>query len=214
MRLPRVLLADDHQLFLEGLRGLLEDDFDIVGMVNDGRALVAAAKKLKPDLVVADISMPSLNGIEATAQIMSQVQGVKVVLLTMHPDVTYASRGFDAGVVGYVLKQSASSELLTAIREALKGRTYVTPMVAGDLIRSYGRREPRKVEDFTKKLTPRQRETLQLLAEGKSAKEIAGMLGISQRTVEYHKYQMMRTLKIKTSAELIQFAIKKGIISL
>jgi DNA-binding NarL/FixJ family response regulator len=183
-------------------------------MVEDGRDLVRAAKRLRPDLIVADVSMPSLNGIEATRQIMSSSPDTKIVLLTMHPDVTYASRGFEAGALGYVLKHSASSELITALREALEGKTYVTPMIAGELIQSYRDDKSGTAEDATKRLTARQREVLQLLAEGRSAKEIAAILEISQRTVEFHKYQMMKTLKIKTSAELIQFAIKHGIISL
>jgi DNA-binding NarL/FixJ family response regulator len=214
MSRPRVLLADDHRLFLEGLRSLLEDDFEIIGMVEDGRALVRAAHELRPDVIVADISMPSLNGIEATRRIKSDRPDTRVVLLTMHPDVTYASRGFEAGASGYVLKQSASAELVTALREALKGKTYITPLIAGELIESYRDDEVAAGDDVTKRLTPRQMEVLQLLAEGSSAKEIAAVLGISQRTVEFHKYQMMKALGIKTSAELIQFAIKHGIISL
>jgi DNA-binding NarL/FixJ family response regulator len=213
MGLPRVLLADDHQLFLEGLESLLEDDFDVVGMVGDGRALVRAAKKLKPDVIVADVSMPSLNGIDATRQIMKETPHAKVVLLTMHPDVRYAARGMEAGASGYVLKQSASSELVTAIREALQGKTYVTPAVTGELLRSYRDGVVTGDTDAIRSITPRQREVLQLLAEGHSAKEVAALLAISPRTVEFHKYRMMETLKIKTSAELIRFAIRQGIVS-
>lgn len=212
MKQTRVLLADDHKIVLEGLRRLLEPEFEIVGTVEDGRALMTVAEKLRPDVIVADISMPLLNGIEAVRQIKKTDPRMKVVFLTMHPDVTYATRAFDAGASGYVLKHSASSELLTAIREAIKGRTYVTPMIAGELVQFYKEGAYRQ-RDAIRKLTPRQREVLQLLGEGYSAKEIANILYISPRTVEFHKYRMMEELNIKTSAELVQFAIKHGIVS-
>ena len=213
MKKARVLLADDHKIVLEGLRSLLEPEFELAGVVSDGQALVTAAEKLRPDVIVVDISMPLLNGIEAVRQIKKQDQQVKIVFLTMHPDVTYANRAFDVGASGYVLKHSAPSELITAIREALKGRTYITPMIAGDLIESYTNDLYRQ-KDGIRELTPRQREVLQLLAEGYSAKEIADILNISHRTVEFHKYRMMEQLNIKTSTELIHYAIKHGIISI
>jgi DNA-binding NarL/FixJ family response regulator len=213
MKKARILLADDHKIVLEGLRSLLEPEFELAGVVSDGQALVTAAEKLRPDVIVVDISMPLLNGIEAVRQIKKQDQQVKIVFLTMHPDVTYANRAFDVGASGYVLKHSAPSELITAIREALKGRTYITPMIAGDLIESYTNDLYRQ-KDGIRELTPRQREVLQLLAEGYSAKEIADILNISHRTVEFHKYRMMEQLNIKTSAELIHYAIKHGIISI
>lgn len=210
MKRPRIILADDHRIVIEGLRNLLEPEFELVGTVENGRALMDATKKLHPDVVVADISMPLLNGIEAVRQIKKNDPAVKVVFLTMHPDVTYAAEAFDAGASGYVLKHSAPSELVTAIHEVLKGRTYVTPMIAGELIETYKKGDNvRNVE--ISKLTTRQREVLQLLVEGKSAKEVAGILNISTRTVEFHKYKMMEMLGIKTSAELVQFAIKNGI---
>ena len=208
MKRPRVLLADDHKIVVEGLRSLLEPEFEIAGTVEDGRALVAAAKELWPDVIVADISMPLLNGIEAAEQLKKVDPRVKIVFLTMHPDVTYATRAFEAGASGYVLKHSAPDELVTAIREALNGRTYVTPMIAGDLMVSFMDR-PRG--EPPRKLTPRQREVLQLVAEGRSAKEIASLLNISPRTVEFHKYRMMEDLGLRTSADLVQFAIKHGI---
>jgi DNA-binding NarL/FixJ family response regulator len=214
MKRPRVLLADDHRLFLEGLRSLLEKNFEIVGMAENGRDLVEAAQELNPDVIVADVSMPSLNGIEATRQIIKDNPGMKVILLTMHPDSRYAARGFDAGAKGYVLKHAAYSELVNAIRETLKGNVYVSPVVAGELVGSHRSDRPGGPEDLSKKLTPRQLEVLQLHAEGRSAKEIAAALGISTRTVEFHKYRMMEILGIKTSAELVRFAIKQGIISL
>ena len=157
--------------------------------------------------------MPQLNGIEAARQIKKTDKNIKIVFLTMHPDATYAANAFEAGASGFVLKHSASSELITAIHEAIKGRTYVTPLIAGDLIRTYQEGgSPEK--DLFKKISPRQREILQLLAEGKSGKEIASVLSISARTVEFHKYRMMEQLNIKTSAELVQYAVKHGIISL
>jgi DNA-binding NarL/FixJ family response regulator len=210
MKRTRVLLADDHKIILDGLRSLLEPGFDIAGTVEDGRALVSAARKLSPDVIVVDISMPLLNGIEAISQIKKIDPHVKVVFLTMHPDVTYAIRAFEAGASGYVLKHSASSELITAIQEATRGRTYVTPMIAGELVKSYmegARRQPDKIPS----LTQRQREILQLLVEGRSAKEIASIMNISPRTVEFHKYTMMSKLNLKTSSALVQYAIKHGI---
>jgi DNA-binding NarL/FixJ family response regulator len=212
MKKPRVLLADDHQVVLEGLKSLLAGEFEVVGSVGDGRALVDQAAALHPDVIVADISMPALNGIEAARQIKKTDKNIKIVFLTMHPDATYAANAFEAGASGFVLKHSAPSELITAIHEAMKGRTYVTPLIAGDLIRTYQEGgSPEK--DLFQKISPRQREILQLLAEGKSAKEIASILDISTRTVEFHKYRMMQQLNIKTSAELVQYAVRHGIIS-
>ena len=208
----RVLLADDHKIILNGLRSLLEPEFELVGKVEDGRALVAAAEKLRPDVIVVDISMPLLNGIEAVRQIKKIDPRVKVVFLTMHPDVTYAVRAFEAGASGYVLKHSASSELLTAIHEAIKGRTYVTPMIAGELVQAYKGGTYRQAE-AAQQLSQRQREVLQLLVEGNSAKEVANLLNISSRTVEFHKYNMMAKLKLKSVSALIQYAIKNGFAS-
>ncbi|MFQ5846344.1 MAG: response regulator [Candidatus Methylomirabilales bacterium] len=212
MKRPRVLLADDHRIVVEGLRSLLEPEFELVGTVEDGRALVGAAKELDPDVIVADISMPLLNGIEAARQLKKADSRAKVIFLTMHPDVTYATRAFEAGASGYVLKHSAPSELIAAIREALRGRTYVTPMIAKDVLQSFMDRS-RQRDDPLHKLTLRQREVLQLIAEGWSAKEIASHLNISPRTVEFHKYRMMEDLGLRTNAELIQFAAKHGISS-
>jgi len=211
MKRPRVLLADDHKIVLEGLRGILEPEFEIVGAVEDGRALVAEAERLSPDVVVADISMPGLNGMDAARQIKKMNEHIKIVFLTMHSEVSYAAGAFDAGASGFVLKHSAAQELITAIREAMQGRTYVTPMIAGGLIDSYKNGNLRTAESSAA-LSPRQREVLQLLAEGKSTKEIGALLNISTRTAEFHKYRMMEQLKIKTSAELVQYALKHGIV--
>lgn len=212
MKKPRVLLADDHKIVIEGLKSLLQDEFEILGHVEDGRALVEQASALHPDVIVADISMPLLNGIEAARQIKKIDENIKIVFLTMHPDATYAANAFEVGASGFVLKHSASSELIRAINEAIKGRTFVTPLIAGDLIHIYQSGEPPE-KDLFKKISPRQREVLQLLAEGKTAKEIASILNISTRTVEFHKYKMMEQHKISTSAELVHYAIKHGIIS-
>ena len=209
---PRVLLADDHRIVLEGLRSLLQSDYEIVGEVEDGRALVAEAERLRPELVVADISMPNLNGIDAARQIKKFDKRIRIVFLTMHADVTYAAEAFEAGASGFVLKHSAPQELILAMREALQGKTYVTPMIAGDLIDAFQNDAPLKGE-MKAALSPRQREVLQLIAEGKSIKEIAVTLKISTRTVEFHKYRIMEQLNIKTSAELVQYAVKHGIIS-
>jgi DNA-binding NarL/FixJ family response regulator len=211
MKRTRILLADDHKIVLEGLKRLLEPEFDLVGMVEDGRSLVAQAAQLRPDVIVVDISMPLLHGIEAVRQIKKIDPSVKVVFLTMHPDVTYAIRAFEAGAAGYVLKHSASSELLTAIHEALQGRTYVTPIIAGELLQSY-QAGMHHQPDKTKQLTPRQREILQLFAEGHSVKDIAQILNISPRTVEFHKYNLISTLNLKNFPGLIQYAITHGIV--
>jgi DNA-binding NarL/FixJ family response regulator len=210
MKKNRVLLADDHRIVLEGLRGLLEPEFEIVGAVEDGRTLVSEAKRLRPDLVVVDISMPELNGIDAVRQIKKLDTCIRVVFLTMHADVGYAASAFEAGASGFVLKHSAPQELITALRDAMLGRTYVTPIIAGDLIASFrqGGGDP---EELRVVLSSRQREILQFHAEGKSAKEIASKLNISTRTVEFHKSRMKEQLNIKTSAELVQYAVKCGL---
>lgn len=212
MKRPRILLGDDHAIILDGLRRILEPHFEIVGAVEDGRALVAAAEKLRPDMIVVDISMPLLNGIEAARQIRKAHPQTKVIFLTMHPDATYATEAFRAGASGYVLKNSAASELVTAIQEALKGRTYLTPLVAKDAIATWVQ-APGLPEAPSASLTSRQREILQLVAEGRSAKDIASILNISPRTVEFHKYRIMEVLGLRSTAELTQYAIKHGIVS-
>jgi DNA-binding NarL/FixJ family response regulator len=212
-RRPRVLLADDHLLVAEALTSLLTPEFDLVGVVEDGRALLEAAGKLQPDVIVADVSMPHLNGIDALAQLRQGGDRTPVVFLTMHRDVTFARRALDAGASGFVLKHSASVELVAAIRAALQGKTYLTPQLAGEVLEAM-KEGSEQAGDPVTSLTPRQREVLQLLAEGRSAKEIAASLGISARTVEFHKYQMMETLDLHTNAELVHFAIKHGVVEL
>jgi DNA-binding NarL/FixJ family response regulator len=212
MNKPRILVADDHRVVAEGLRGLLEPHFEVVGIVADGHELLAAAKKLDPDVVVLDISMPSLNGIEAACQMRSAKCRAKVIFLTMHREITYATRALEAGASGFVLKHSAASELVTAIEEALKGGTYITPQIAGELVVSFRRGTPAGL-DALGELTSRQREVLQLVAEGRSAKEIATLLRISRRTAEFHKARLMEVLGLQTTAELIQYALRAGLIS-
>ena len=210
-RKPRVLLADDHRIVAEGLRSLLEEEFELAGIVEDGRALVKAARELQPDVIVADISMPLLNGIDALAQLKQHDPKVRVVFLTMHRDAAYARRAIEAGAAGYVLKHSASAELVLAVHAALQGRTFITPDLAAELMQTARNGAPQGANP-AEALTPRQREILQLLAEGKSAKEIAALLSLSARTVEDHKYRLMEQLHIENSAELIHFAIKHGLV--
>jgi DNA-binding NarL/FixJ family response regulator len=208
---PRVLLADDHLMVAEALKSLLAPESDLVGVVEDGRALVEAAGALRPDVIVADITMPHLNGIDALVQLRQRGDRVPVVFLTMHRDATFARRALDVGASGFVLKHSAPSELVAAIRAALKGQTYLTPQLAAEVFDSM-KKQPQQKGGSLDLLTPRQREILQLVAEGKSAKQIASTLDISPRTVEFHKYQAMESLGIHSNAELIHFAIKHGLV--
>lgn len=210
MKKPRVILADDHKIVLEGLRGLLRDEFELIGEASNGQELVDLVLRLSPDVVVADVSMPLLNGIEATRKLRAAGSTAKVVMLTMHPDVVYATRALEAGASGYVLKHAASDELVEAVRTALRGGAYLSPQVRNPAVMELLDGTRRHVKG-TIELTGRQREVLQLLAEGKSAKEIGGLLGISARTVETHKYRMMDDLGLKTSAELVQYAIRMGV---
>lgn len=208
---PRILLADDHAIVVEGLQRLLAGEFELVGVARNGMEMIELALAGKPDLIVADVSMPLVNGIDAVRRLRREGCQSKVVFLTMHPDTTYATRGLEAGASGYVLKHAASDELVEAIREALAGRTFVspslrTPALEQHLVRGDG--QGRSIE-----LTPRQREVLQLLAEGRSAKEIGTILGISPRTAETHKYKMMDDLGLATTAELVQYAIRHGLVT-
>lgn len=210
MSKPRVLLADDHRIFTEALKALLADEFELAGVVADGREMVEAARALRPDVIVADISMPLLNGIDALAELKEHDPDVRVVFLTMHRNVAYARRALELGAAGFVLKHSASAELVMAVRAALQGRTFVTPDLATDLMRA-ARPLAQGSADPTV-LTPRQRDVLQLLAEGKTVKEIAAVLGLSPRTVEDHKYRMMEALGLENNVELIRFALEHGLV--
>jgi DNA-binding NarL/FixJ family response regulator len=211
MRRPRILLADDHKLMAEALQHLLQADFDVVATVSDGRALIKAAAELKPELVVVDISMPLLNGLDAADQLKALQPDIKVIFLTQNREPRYAVEAFRRQASGYLLKDSAASELTTAIREALQGRSYVSPLIAKGMLAHALNPEPG--DAGLRELSTREREVLQLLAEGKSMKEVAAVLDISPRTVEFHKYRVMQLLGVKTNAELVQYAIKHGLIA-
>ena len=210
MKLPRVILADDHKILVEAFRKLLEPYFDVVATVSDGRALLEVAATLKPDLIVLDIGMPILNGLEAGRQLKSKMPSVKLVFLTMHEDPDLAVEAMRSRASGYLLKTSTNSELLHATREALRGRSYITPQIARGMEKSFIR-DPRG-RQRPKSLTPRQCEVIQLLAEGKYMKEVADVLQVAPRTVAFHKYRVMKQLGLNSSAELIQYAIKNHII--
>jgi DNA-binding NarL/FixJ family response regulator len=198
-------------MFSEGLRRILEPHYEVVGIAENGRDLLGAAEQLRPDVIVTDISMPLLNGIEVAKRLQKMPHAPKVVFLTMHEDGTFATSAFRAGASGYVLKRSAPSEIVTAIQEAVRGRTYISPLIAGDVLSGLMEKQEHP-EKLRPELTARQREVLQLLAEGKSPKEIAAILNVSVRTVEFHKYRIMETVGAKTIAELTRYAVTHGIV--
>ena len=206
----KVLLADDHVVVAKGLEALLKDTFDLVGVVHDGRALLEAVETLRPDVVVTDISMPLLNGLDAVRQIRTRRPNVKVVVLTMHKETQLAADAFRAGASGYLLKVSPGEELITAIQQAALGRAYVTTLLAKDLITLL--MEAGEGSSDTP-LTPRQRQVLQLIAEGRTMKEVASILNISPRTAESHKYEIMRVLGVQTTAGLVQYAVRLKLVS-
>ena len=208
---PRLLLADDHALVLGGLRSMLEKNFDVVGVAEDGEALVEAAGKLAPDIIVLDISMPRLNGIEAARRLSRSLPKSRLIFVTMHADATFVSEAIKAGASGYVLKRSAPEELVTAIEEVRRGRTYITPLVTRGFMDSI--LPPYLSGEPFGQLTPRQRQVLQLVAEGLSVKAVAEALHISPKTIEFHKSNIMRALGLRTTAELVKYAIKHGITS-
>lgn len=209
---PRLLLADDHTLLLDGIRLLLEPEFEWLGSAADGQELLSIAEKLKPDVVLLDISMPVLNGIDAARQLRKLVPSARLVFLTMHADPDYVVEAFRAGAVGYLLKRAAASELLTALHEVMKGHIYVSPLVTRDALELLiASSKPAGV--FSDSLTARQREVLQLVAEGRNRKEIAAALNISVKTVEFHKAALMRELNLRTAADFTRYAISRGMIS-
>ena len=210
---PRLLLADDHTLLLEGIRLLLQPEFDLVGSVEDGQALLAAAKRLKPDVILLDISMPLLNGIDAARKLRKDLPSARLIFVTMHADSDYVAEAFRAGAMGYILKRAAASELTLAIRAVLKGNHYVSPLVARNVLDKLIS-SPKTEGKFSDRLTARQREVLQLVAEGRSRKEIAAILNISVKTVEFHKSQLMHKLNLKTAADFTCYAIEHGIITI
>lgn len=210
MKLPRVMLADDHTILLEAFRRLLEGKCEVVGAVSDGRALLREAPALMPDIVVVDIGMPLLNGLQAGRQLKQLLPAVKIIFLTMNEDPDLAVEAMDAGGAAYLLKKSAASELFHAIQNVLKGKTYVTPKIARGMQSAFIRNPQGRPHENN--LTARQREVIQLLAEGKSMKEAADCLNVTPRTVAFHKYRIMEELGLKTSADLVQFAVKNRIV--
>jgi DNA-binding NarL/FixJ family response regulator len=214
----RVLLADDHLLIAEGIQKLLEPEFEFVGIVADGRSLVAAVTKLQPDIAVVDISLPLLNGLDASRHIKKENPHVKIIVLTMHSEATFVEQAFRVGVSGYVLKQSVGSELVQAIQEVLKGHTFISPMVAQSLadpaVNQTSSPPPGEANAYPQSLSTRQREVLQLVAEGKATKEIAWILDVSIKTVEFHKTRIMKELGLRSAAELTKYAITAGLTSI
>ncbi len=210
MNRTRIILADDHSLLLGAFQSFLEPEFEVVGTFLDGRTLSENARSLHPDVIVLDIGMPIMNGLSAGQRLKQELPGVKLIYLTMNQDPDLAAEAFKLGASGYLLKSSAASELSHAIREALRGRAYVTPLITEGMVGSFVQNLKRKKPAH--KLTLRQKEVLQLLAEGKSMKEIAAILNVTPRTVAFHKYTMMEQLNVKTGAELIQYAIRNSIV--
>jgi DNA-binding NarL/FixJ family response regulator len=210
MTKARILLADDHTLVVEGFRKLLEPEFELVGTVEDGRALLEAAPKLQPDVILLDISMPLLNGIDAARRLKKMMPDVKLIFVTMHADPAYVTEAFRVGATGYVLKRSAAADLLQAVRTVLNGHYYVAPPITKDVLSSL-LASPAERQPGPEPLSPRQREVLQLVAEGHALKEIADILKISVKTVEYHKAQIMQQLDLHTTAELTKYAIAHGL---
>ena len=210
MKLPRVILADDHTILLEALRKLLESKCEVIGTTTNGRSLLQIARVRRPDLIVLDVAMPTMNGLEAARQLKSELPDVKIIFLTMNEDPDIA-QALHLGACGYLLKKSAATELFKAIRYALSGRVYITPLVAQGMERGFIRGPRQWVRP--KSLTPRQREVVQLLAEGKSMKEAADLLNLTPRTVAFHKYRVMEELELKTNAGLVQFAIRNHMVA-
>jgi len=209
---PRVLLADDHVLFLDGLRLILEPDYEIVGQATDGAELIELANKLLPDVMLVDIMMPRLNGLEAIRRLQSADLRAKVIFVTMHTEIELAVEAIRLGASGYLLKHAAADELCRAVHEVLEGKTYVAPEIA-DEVKTALIEAPEDPEKPATKLTRREREILQLIAEGHKLVEIAKIWDVSIRTVEFHKYNLADKLKLKTTAELTQYALKHGVIS-
>jgi len=211
MKRPRVILADDHLLVLDALKNLLEPEFEVVGKFSDGHTLVEEAPKLNPNVIVLDIGMPTMNGLNAGQRLKKLMPGVKLIYLTMNQDPDMAAEAFRLGASGFVVKNSAASELLQALREVVRGGAYVTPIMTKGMVGSYIQNFKRRKS--TNSLTLRQKEVLQLLAEGRSMKEAAFILNVSPRTVAFHKYTMMEHLQIKSSAQLIEYAMKSSVVA-
>ena len=208
----RILIADDHTLVAELCKRLLESEFDVVDTVSDGHALVRAAAQLKPDVVVVDVAMPVLNGLDAGQQVMQELRTVKLVYLTMNPDPEVAAEAFRRGASGYLLKTCAASEMVAAVRAVLQGRKYLSSTLSRDDV-TYLRRQAKKLVEEEDKLTERQREVLQLLAEGKVMKEIGAILNMTTRTVAFHKYRIMEALGVKSNADLVRYAVRNHMVT-
>jgi len=206
---PQFLIADDHAIFAEALKGYIERKYPVVGIVADGRALMQAAVRLKPDVIVVDVAMPILNGLDAARRVREVAPKIKFVFLTMQVDPNLAAAALELGPVAFVLKHSTGTELFTAIDRVLQGKSYLTPQLKAD--DWFATRT--RARQFTRELTPRQREIIQLFAEGRAMKEIAGLLDLSEKTVEFHKHHIMVSFNIKSNAQLILFALKRGLIS-
>lgn len=209
---PRILIADDHTLVADLCRKLLETDFEVVGVVNNGRALVRAAAELKPDVALVDIAMPVLNGLDAGDQLLEIIPTIKLMFLTMNCDPSVAAEAFRRGAVAYLLKTCAATELVSAVREVLRGKSYMSRALPKDTV-GYLKRQDRRMVEEEERLTERQREVLQLLAEGKVMKEVGGILNMTTRTVAFHKYRIMEVLGAKSSAELVRYAVRNHMIA-
>lgn len=207
MKRVRLLIADDHVMFTQGLESLLRDEFDLIGMAGNGEELVEATLKLEPDVILVDISMPVLNGFDAVRRVRESGNKAKIIFLTMHDDTSLLAEAFRCGASGYILKQAAGEELVNAIREVAQGNNYISPLVTNLPA------EPLTGHPEKTNITPRQREVLELISRGLTMKEIASRLKISTRTAESHKYEMMQTLGVETTAELIRYSLRVGLIS-
>lgn len=207
---PRILIADDHTMVAEAFKKLLEADFEIVGIVNDGRALVDFVSKVNPDVALVDVAMPLLNGLDASEQIRSMNHTIRIVFLTMNEDRALTAEAFRRGASGYLLKKSAASELRDAIRTVLRGKYYMSQLIAGDIVDL--KLEFEGTNRLPGPLTSRQKQVLQLLAEGRSMKEVGSLLNLTARTVAFHKYRIMEVLHINNSAELVQYAVRERMI--
>jgi DNA-binding NarL/FixJ family response regulator len=210
MHRSRILIADDHNLVAELCMKMLEAEFEVVGVVSDGRALIRTAADLRPDVIIVDVGMPILNGLDAAQKVKQMLPAIKVIFLTMNPDPELAAEAFRRGASGYLLKTSAAAEMVVSVREVLRGKSYLSPRMSRDTV-DFLRRQHKKLVQESERLTERQREVLQLLAEGKVMKEIASTLNMTTRTVAFHKYRIMEVLGAKSSADLVKYAVKNNI---
>ena len=213
MQRTRILLADDHNLVAELCKRLLETEYEVVGIATDGRALVRAATELKPDVIIADVGMPILNGLDAAQQVKQKLPTVKIIFLTMNPDPDIAAEAFRRGASAYLVKTSAASEVVASVREVMRGKTYISPTISKEAI-DLSLWQHKKLVDDSEKLTDRQREVLQLLAEGKGMKEVAAILNMTTRTVAFHKYRIMEVLGTKNNADLVKYAVRNRMTTL